>query len=329
MAPGAAIQRTTSLQHLLTSRDRYELVEGRDMIDAVKEIIRVVKHVAVTYVPETHRKKLTDPQNGLIRRLEKASNRNVRDVAAFKQALREYNELILSLLDSGELAAHLDTQHSVQSSLVELVLSQVYDRVVAPSVDRLRRYENGTDNVYGELLHPFVSDILGPKQTAMDSTQLFVDLGSGVGNVALHAALEIGCEALGCEVMENACDLADAQLVEFAARCRLWGLRPGKVTLERGDFRTNAKVHEALKRADVVLVNNQAFTAQLNENLVTMFLDLKPGCRVVSLKSFVKSSAHNVNDVGATILDVVDLRYPEGYVSWTGAGGSYCIATRK
>jgi len=42
-----------------------------------------------------------------------------------------------------------------------------------------------------------------------------------------------------------------------------------------------------------VLVNNKAFTPALNDDLVRMFLD------------------------------------PEGYVSWTNAGGDYYIATRK
>jgi H3 lysine-79-specific histone-lysine N-methyltransferase len=111
----------------------------------------------------------------------------------------------------------------------------------------------------------------------------------------------------------------------------LWGIRPGKVHLERGDFRKNLPIHEALKRADVVLVNNKAFTSQLNDDLVRMFLDLKSGCKIVSLKSFVaeKSNNHNINDVGSTILEVEECIYPEGYVSWTNAGGSYFISTRK
>ncbi|KAL1835018.1 hypothetical protein VTK73DRAFT_6454 [Phialemonium thermophilum] len=130
-------------------------------------------------------------------------------------------------------------------------------------------------------------------------------------------------------MMQNACDLAEAQEREFAARCRLWGLAPGAVHLERGDFRTHARIHEALKRADAVLVNNQAFTSRLNDNLVSLFLDLKPGCKIVSLKSFVHDNKSASNDVAASILEVEHLTYPEGYVSWTGAAGTFCISTRK
>lgn len=215
-------------------------------------------------------------------------------------------------------------------NLVAFILDQVYDRTVAPKVELLSKYENGTDYVYGELLHPFISKIL-VEQTKMTSDQVFVDLGSGVGNVCLQAALEIGCDSWGCEMMDNACNLAEAQTKEFGARCMLWGIKPGKVHLERGDFRRNTIIHDALKRADVVLVNNKAFTSQLNDDLVRMFLDLKPGCKIISLRSFVADfkSSHNINDVGSTILDVEECAYPEGYVSWTNAGGPYFISTRK
>lgn len=234
------------------------------------------------------------------------------------------------MVEDGIIAKNLDNMHELPRQFVAFILDQVYDRTVAPKVELLSKYENGTDFVYGELLHPFISKLL-VEQTKMTSDQVFVDLGSGVGNVCLQAALEIGCESWGCEMMENACNLADAQIKEFEARCMLWGIKPGKAHLERGDFRKNTAIHEALKRADVVLVNNKAFTSQLNDDLVRMFLDLKLGCKIISLRSFVADfkSSHNINDVGSTILDVEECLYPEGFVSWTNAGGSYFISTRK
>lgn len=312
------------------NRRRFELVWGKDKIDAVEASIRIVRHVAETYLTDEEAEPFTNQNTGLIRRLEKASNRNIQDLAGFKSALHEYNETLLGLVEDGVIAKNLDNMHEIPRNLVAFILDQVYDRTVAPKVELLSKYENGTDYVYGELLHPFISKLL-VEQTKMTSDQVFVDLGSGVGNVCLQAALEIGCESWGCEMMENACNLADAQVKEFTSRCILWGVRPGKVHLERGDFRKNAVIHDALKRADVVLVNNKAFTSQLNDDLVRMFLDLKPGCKIISLRSFVAEfkSSHNVNDVGSTILDVEECTYPEGYVSWTNAGGPYFISTRK
>ena len=263
-----------------------------------------------------------------MRRLEKASNRNIQDLAGFKAALTDYNDTLLQLVKDGAVGKNLEQRTELPRHFVAFILDQIYDRTVAPKVDLLAKYENGTDYVYGELLHPFVSSML-VERLQMTSDQVFVDLGSGVGNVVLQAALEIGCESWGCEMMDNACNLADAQLKEFEARCQLWGLATGKVRLERGDFRTNVGIHDALKRADVILVNNQAFTSQLNDDLVRMFLDLKSGCKIISLKSFVHDHKSASNDVGSTILTVEDFTYPQDYVSWTSASGTYCISTRK
>lgn len=307
---------------------RFQLVWAKDKIDAIEASIKVVRLVAENYLDETEAEPFTNHTTGLIRRLEKASNRNVQDLMGFKAALSEYNETLLQLVEDGVVSKNIDARHELPRHLAAYILDQVYDRTVAPHVDLLAKYENGTDFVYGELLHPFVSKIL-IDDTKMNSNQVFVDLGSGVGNVVLQAALEIGCESWGCEMMENACNLADAQHSEFSARCLLWGIKPGETHIERGDVRKNTAIHDALKRADVVLVNNKAFTSQLNDDLVRMFLDLKPGCKVISLKSFAGESTYNVNDVGSTILDVEEHSYPEGYVSWTNAGGSYYIATRK
>jgi H3 lysine-79-specific histone-lysine N-methyltransferase len=304
---------------------RYELVWGKDKIDGALDIMKVVKFVASTYLTDAEAKPFLDQNIGIYRRLEKSKNTN--DGNGFKAALVEYNDQLLALQKKGAIAKNIDAMRGVPRELVEFILDQVYDRTVAPKVDLLAKYENGTDNVYGELLHPFISDIFD--RTKLSSDMVFVDLGSGVGNVTLQAALERGCESWGCEMMENACNLAEVQKKEFTARCRLWGIAPGKVHLERGDFRKSERTLAALKRADVVLVNNQAFTSELNDHLVNMFLDLKIGCKIVSLKTFVHDNKIAENDVASSILEVEDLRYPGGWVSWTGAPGKFCISTRK
>jgi len=264
---------------------------------------------------------------GIIRRLERA--RNLRDLDGFTKALDDYNSSIQSLRDSGEIAAILDKKHGLPESLVIRIMTQTYDRAVSPRVDLLRKYENGTNEIYGELKSNLVYQIL--VETQISSSQVFVDLGSGVANVVLQAALQIGCESWGCEIMENACSLADAQKVEFEARCRLWGIQPGLARLERGDFMMNSDIRGALQRADVVLVNNEVFTPELNVSLVNLFLDLKEGCKIVSLKSFVpqnrKISNYNNNDP-SNILEVEKKTYSTKSVSWKDEGGDYYIATK-
>ncbi len=243
--------------------------------------------------------------------------------------VEEFNTVVNKALESRDIEKLWSEVDRPPLPLIERILSQVYARTVSPRVETLRRYENGTDNVYGEMLPRFVSQII--KDTRLRHDQVFVDLGSGVGNVVLQTALEVGCQSWGCEMMTNPCDLADIQAVEFYARCRLWGLVPGMVTLLRGDFLENKEIGDVLKRADVILVNNQAFNPDLNNKLTLKFLDLKEGARIVSLKSFVPSGfrmqARNMHDP-RNLLRVSRKEYGSRCVSWTDNGGEYYVATK-
>ncbi len=105
-------------------------------------------------------------------------------------------------------------------------MKQAYDRAVAPRVELLTKYENGTDNVYGELLPRFITNILVDR-LHMTCDHVFVDLGSGVGNVVFQAAFQIGCESWGREMMDNACNLAEAQQREVFRALPALGNRSG------------------------------------------------------------------------------------------------------
>jgi H3 lysine-79-specific histone-lysine N-methyltransferase len=259
-------------------------------------------------------------------------SRNSRDkelLDGFKTAVDNYNKALETLLNDGNLSKNIDSMHHLPFEMVRLILRQVYDRAVSPQVDILKRTKDNKDNTYGELLAQFVTMVV--EETQLKSDQVFVDLGSGVGNVVLQTALEVGCESWGCEMMPNACDLADAQEKEFVARCRLWGIKPGKVHLQRDDFTRNVAIHEAIKRADVILVNNEVFSEELNGNLVQLFLDVKDKCKIVSLKplssSDSKIKSRNFNDP-SNLFEVVQKQYFEDFVSWKHEGGDYYISTK-
>lgn len=310
-------------------KERYQLVVPRDKDDfnPLDDIVRVVEVVSQNYIPEDEADVFNNESTGIKRRIRRALAHA--SEAEFREAIADYNSAIERLRLSGSIAKHLDATQRLDLPLVERILTQIYSRTVSPRVESLRQYENGTDNVYGELLPRFISTIF--KETKLKSNQVFVDLGSGVGNVVLQAALEIGCESWGCEVMPNACDLAELQQAEFQARCRLWGIAPGETHLVRGDFLREESIIRVLQRADVVLINNQAFTPQLNDKLINHFLDMKEGCQIVSLKSFVpaghKIQARNLNSP-INLLTVRQRNYWSGSVSWTDGGGTYFIATK-
>ncbi|MCJ1411877.1 Nucleosomal histone H3-Lys79 methylase [Ptychographa xylographoides] len=324
-----------SLQYPSASqKERYLLVRPKSVrtenndFNAIEDIIHVMRKVIEHYLPESEQSVFNHESSGFPQRLIRAANHQSEN--DIKEIILDWNTALSRSRADGIISKVLDERHCVHPKLVERILSQSSARTVSLGVKSLREYENGTDNVYGELLPRFVSDILH-KDTMMKSDQVFVDLGSGVGNVVFQAALEIGCESWGCEMMKNACDLAARQQTEFEARCRLWGLASGQIHLERGDFLVNAAIAKVLPRADVVLVNNQAFTPQLNERLTSLFLDLKEGCLIVSLKSFVpaghKISARNLNSP-FNILEVEQKEYYSDCVSWTDAPGTYFVSRK-
>jgi len=309
--------------------DSFELVlplesEGYDPTADIEETI---DQICKNYFPATQTSSLCDELTGFKRRLKRSRDKN--DLQAYSATITEFNALVKSSLADSTIQTTLDNLRNLPLPLVERIINQTYSRTISPQVQLLKQYENGTDNVYGELLPRFVHDIFF--ETELRSDHIFVDLGSGVGNVVLQAALETGCEAWGIEQMANPTRLGAAQLAEFEARCKRWGLRPGKVTLLQGNFLGSDEIDKVLKRADVVLVNNQAFTPALNEKLILKFLDLKEGAQIVSLKSFVPDKweikTRSLDDV-RNVLSVTRKEYGTRSVSWTDEAGDWFIAIK-
>lgn len=314
-------------------RERYQLVKPTDKSDfkPLAEIQDNMKMVAEYYLDDDSAEKVnpSDYGSGMVEKLQRAAKDAARAGAQerFINVVDEYNALIRKKRADGTVSKIMDEMSYVPLRLVQhIVKDQIYARTVSPKVELVREYEGFSDNVYGELLPKFLSKIF--EETQLKSNQIFVDLGSGVGNCVLQAALEVGCESWGCEVMPNPALLAEAQAREFPSRCRMWGLMPGKVRLIRDDFLVNEDIREVLKKADVIMVNNQAFTPELNDKLKYVFLDLKEGCQIVSLKYFRdpihKVKETNINDP-VNVLSVAEKDRFSGMVSWTDDPGHWYL----
>ena len=313
-----------------SQKEKYELVipKSSDDFKSLEDIREVMETIITHYLTAEAAESLTNDSTGLIRRVKRASQRQAG--TEYTDHIQEWNDVLNEFREDGSIEKVIDEWKTVDLSLCERILEQTYARTVSLQVNELKKYTNGEDNVYGELLPKLVSMIL-KQDTKMKADQVFVDLGSGVGNVVLQAALEVGCESWGCEIMPTACKLAELQKTEFESRCHLWGLSKGAIYLERGDILTKVAIRMVLQRADVVLVNNQAFQPDLNEKLTTLFLDLKEGAQVVSLKSFAPVGQKNQSrNVGAiyNIFDVTEKTYYDKCVSWTNAPGKYYISRK-
>jgi len=211
------------------------------------------------------------------------------------------------------------------------IVEETYQRTVGPRTHELNHYQAFSDTVYGELMPSLVSRLLSLSRARPGT--LLLDLGSGVGNVVLHAALQSGCSAFGVEVMEKPSEMACEQRAQMMMRARMWGVRMGDVELEHANMLESARVNELMARADVVLVNNKVFGEKLNEAIRPKFLDLKEGALVISLEPFVVGAAggggrtvteRNLDDISA-ILDVSAYDYHSMDVSWASGIGKFYV----
>lgn len=146
---------------------------------------------------------------------------------------------------------------SVPDKIITQMLGEAYDRIVRPNFNQLKSYSAWSSEVYGELLPPFITEIM--RITGLKEGMLFADFGSGVGNVLLQTSLATGCRSYGIEIMPAPARIAREQLKHFQDRCRMWGLSMGSVELEEGSMLQSQKVDEVIRQADVVLVNNERF----------------------------------------------------------------------
>ena len=238
------------------------------------------------------------------------------------------NDKIISLRPFTNI---IEKMPSMPRDLLQRICMQCYTRQVSPHLDGLRKYTAFSSTVYGELLFPFLSKLFSDMN--LQPNQTFVDLGCGVGNCIIQAAGETGCTAIGIEIMDHAAHLGKAQVKEFESRMRAWGLSHGPITFHHGDILTLDIVPGIMQRADVVLCNNYAFTAELNDALLRLFLDLPEGAKVISLKSFIPVGKDGRIRGGrggvGEMLKVEKGRFRAGSVSWMPGGGEYFISTVK
>ena len=226
---------TVELQYPSNSpRERFELKwpkNERDDYKPMTDIIETVKMITSFYFPKDLREKYMSDETGWGRQFNRAWNRS--SIPDFIAVVDEFNAIMTGLVEDGTVKREVAKRRQIPLDIVSRITEQIYSRTVSPKVETLRAYQNGSDNVYGELRERLCSQIF--QQTKLNQEMVFVDLGSGVGNIVLQAALEIGCESWGIEMMKNPCELADLQAQEFPGRhlpvkmSKLPGARHGSI----------------------------------------------------------------------------------------------------
>ncbi|KAF9546537.1 Nucleosomal histone H3-Lys79 methylase [Mortierella hygrophila] len=325
--PGKDSREKFTLMKPFLSRSKTES-DDKDEYNPIDDLVQTVRVIMEHFfTPEQYKKLFGTASEGLHRSLTKYKTR--KDGAQFLKAVEEFNQIMRKQKSLGVIQEHVRQYgHRLPYDLVVHLLQQMYSRTVAARASKLNQYEAFSNNVYGEILPILTKEFI--QRTKMDESKVFVDLGCGIGNVVLQVALQTGAESYGVEIMDTPAKFAKKQAREFEARTRAFGLNHGAVSMIHGDFLDTPGLAGILARADVVLVNNYAFNSALNQSLLQLFLDLKEGCKIISLKTFVSLDHKiNVRNAGSveSILRVKKYPYYTNAVSWTHNGGEYFIAT--
>lgn len=327
--PGSEKNMVVELQYPSSSSpERFEaVIRIRDVnnFNPINDINFSIEQIVKHYLPPDLSEQLSSDMTGPVRLLTRAVTKNQPE--AFKKALSDFNILVQSKVSDGTIPKILDSLHTIPLSLIKHILAQVYQRTVSPFVNLLRQVDDKA-TTYGELLPPFVHTIF--HQTHLSSEKVFVDLGSGVGNVVLQSALQTGAESWGIEIMPKPAKYALDQAAELRARAKLWNINLGPIHLLKGSFLESPEIDSVLRRADVVLVNNKVFPPDLNDQLLCKFLDLKEGCKVVSLESFGGGNKQGVRNEQSIANMFDEERFESGTesVSWTSESVEYFLATK-
>jgi hypothetical protein len=127
----------------------------------------------------------------------------------------------------------------------------------------LNQYKKMSSQTYGESNIPLVSKLVA-KNKQMEG-KIFVDLGSGVGQVCMMvAALSRASKCFGIELMPNPARYAPNLLANFQSRAQQSGVTLCPIELIEGDFLKSEAVKTALSSAGLVYMNNPRFTPDLN-----------------------------------------------------------------
>lgn len=225
----------------------------------------------------------------------------------------------------------------------ELIFDQLHDlieeslAVVVRPNDRIISKTKGFRNpdTYGELNPSFLTDLFS--KVGLREQHLFLDLGSGVGNAVLQAALQTGCKARGCELSKVRNDFASPLHEELLERCKLESYKrrlrntaaEERVKFVRGDKFKHGEVRLWVSSADLILVTNMLFTVEMNDELLLLAMVMKRGAKMATMTRLLSGTYEPGEQSPIERLGEESLQSRKGQAGWAWAGIGWYLYTKK
>lgn len=190
---------------------------------------------------------------------------------AMKAICDRFNRAIDSVanLEKGtSLTAHRLNKYP-NRNLLRHIIQLVYNIAVCEP-EKLNQYEPFSPEVYGETSYELIAQMIDQLEFTPDD--VFIDLGSGVGQVVLQMAAATPIKScIGIERADVPSRYAENMDLSFRKWMKWFGKKFNEYQLLKGDFLADEH-REKINSASVVFVNNFAFGPavdhQLKERLV-------------------------------------------------------------
>ena len=193
-----------------------------------------------------------------------------------------YNNAIEKILDSNP-AIHHRIPKKPSIMLVKHIIHQAYNQAVTDP-DKLNDYEPFSPEVYGETSFEFVRQMT--EEIKIKNEDVFIDLGSGVGQVVLQVAALTNVKlCIGIEKADVPASYSTGMSDAFKFWMNWYGKQFSEYHLMKGDF-FSEKYRDTINNGTFIFVNNFAFGPEVDHNLKLRFAELKDGARIVSSKAF-------------------------------------------
>uniref|UniRef100_A0A1I7ULD8 Histone-lysine N-methyltransferase, H3 lysine-79 specific n=1 Tax=Caenorhabditis tropicalis TaxID=1561998 RepID=A0A1I7ULD8_9PELO len=200
------------------------------------------------------------------------------------------------------------------------ITGYAYECAVPRPADLNHYYKSFTSETYGETNLEQMASIID--ELKIGSHDVFVDLGSGIGQLVCFTAALAKCKkCVGIELSPTPANYASNLGDYFKKLMSFFGKNCGKYEHIQGDF-LNPKFKKLIcEEATIIFINNFAFSPDLMFRITNELLqELKNGTRIITTKPF---GAHkkgityrSTSDINA-ISQTIELKSMESGVSWT------------
>uniref|UniRef100_A0A1I8AQF0 Histone-lysine N-methyltransferase, H3 lysine-79 specific n=1 Tax=Steinernema glaseri TaxID=37863 RepID=A0A1I8AQF0_9BILA len=252
--------------------------------------------------------------------LQPVSDPDVNKLEDLQLLCHKFNKAAATISSLWKGATKPGDEKFADEKFLKQICARAYNRAVTDVSALNKHYEAFSSETYGETSFERLQMII--EEVAPGEDDVFVDLGSGVGQLIVQMAGGSRVKkAVGIEISQLPNKFAKQLEVEFSRLMKWYGKKYRPFVMEHGDFLAPKYRQLITEEATIIFINNFAFTAELDTRIKRELLsELKDGTRIITTKPYAlpgrTTNGRHMNDI-SMILDVKEMRRCDNACSWT------------